>query len=439
MLSRVDLPSRNVWKWWLAFFALVAGISSVSFGGRQSEFLTIGIGILASSVSYLWIIKREKDTFYLNLALFVGLVLRLSLLFTFPNLSDDIYRFYWDGGLIINGYSPYGILPVDALGKSDIHRAALFDQLNSQTYYTVYPPAAQVIYALGALTKSVTSCAILMKLMLIAIEAAGVWYASKILDHFGMSRWRILIYYMCPLVIIEGVGNLHFEVIMMSFLVIGFYCFLTGKLIKSASWFALSIGAKLLPLMLLPYIWFRLKGRDRILFFSTLSFILLIIFLPLLSPTALSSMLSSVDLYFRKFEFNASIYFALRWIGNEIFGYNLIQIFGPVLGLTTVGLNIYWAYKLSREFSLRFFHYAAASWTTYLILATTVHPWYVIPLVVFCIWVDRRYVLVWSSLIFLSYTHYDVDFKGHEMVFIGIEYSIVGFMIWNNHLKPIRD
>lgn len=42
-----------------------------------------------------------------------AILFRLLLLFTSPTLSDDIYRYLWDGHVSVNGVSPY-IYPIDA-------------------------------------------------------------------------------------------------------------------------------------------------------------------------------------------------------------------------------------------------------------------------------------------------------------------------------------
>jgi alpha-1,6-mannosyltransferase len=429
MPSRVDF--RNDRIIYLSMALLAISIVGASYVLHQEQFLPIAMWIVVSSFAYYLILQCKEANNSLSLGLLTGIVTRLGIVFAFPLLSDDIYRFYWDGALSIHGISPYGVLPADALGRSVIHNKDLFSLLNSQGYYTIYPPIAQLLYAVGAMTKSLVGCNLVLKLCFIVIEAIGIHYVIKILRHFNLPTWRVLIYYLCPLVIIEGLGNLHFEILMCSFLMIGYYFYCKNKFAKSSVWIALSIATKLLPLMLLPYFWFKLKGREKIVFFGTVSFVILLLFAPMIP--AIQSVGKSVDLYFQKFEFNASIYFLLRNIGINIVGYNLIQILGPILALVTMLSNVWLAFKFRNQQNAHLFLYSLAVWSIYLICATTVHPWYVIPLVMFGVFVEASYVSVWSSLIFLSYSFYDPKFHDYQWVLIIIEYTTIA-LLFRKHI-----
>jgi hypothetical protein len=49
----------------------------------------------------------------------------LLLLFAVPALSDDFYRFVWDGRLLFNGINPYTILPADFINSIDLQLSDL--------------------------------------------------------------------------------------------------------------------------------------------------------------------------------------------------------------------------------------------------------------------------------------------------------------------------
>jgi hypothetical protein len=235
-------------------------------------------------------------------------------------------------------------------------------------------------------------------------------------------------YILNPLVIIEGVGNLHFEVVMVSFLCISIYYILNKKIIKGSVWLALSIGVKLLPLMLLPYFWFKWKWKDSWHFFGLLAFLLSIIFIPVLSGFHFNSFLNSIDLYFRKFEFNASIYYMLRYIGHQITGYNLIHYLGPVLATVTIGWNIFQASKQKNSDGFNFMTYSLMVWSAYLFLATTVHPWYIISILFFSIFTKWKYPIVWSYLIIISYINYSFTIYYENLWWIALEYILL--LLW---------
>jgi alpha-1,6-mannosyltransferase len=230
-----------------------------------------------------------------------------------------------------------------------------------------------------------------MKLLIIATELLGLWYLTKLLKKSGISTKNIILYYLNPLVILEGAGNLHFEVVMLSFLIMSVYYIFSDKIFQAAVFLACSIGVKLLPLMILPYFFFRMPSKKRNRFFSILTGLLLIIFTPLLFGLASTSFLDSIDLYFRKFEFNASLYYLFRYVGTIVSGYNLIHFIGPMLAIVTLITNVYLASRSKVYNESTFWNYSLIIWTTYLLLATTVHPWYTISLVLFGVCASRIY------------------------------------------------
>jgi alpha-1,6-mannosyltransferase len=430
MPSGVSFPNKKIFMssyHGLLALVFVAAIFSMAYFYQQKDFFSI---FPLYTLAFLAMVLLYQSTCSLHFLIATGLLARIALVFIFPALSDDIYRFFWDGRLMVSGISPYGILPADALAKNIPYLdKVLFDSLNSQPYYTIYPPVSQLFYAISASIGNIKVAAVVMKILFLLTEIVGVIYMIKLLKKIALPLKPSILFFLNPLVIIEGAGNLHFEVIMVSFLCISIYYIFNNKLIYGAFWMSASIGVKLLPLMILPYFWFRLNGKDKWLFFSSLIGIMICIFLPMAGGIEVISFLSSVDLYFRKFEFNAGIYYLLRYVGQQISGYNLISYIGPLLGLITLGYNLYWA-SVKKSFEHKdFIHYALLVWAVYLVLATTVHPWYVIPLLFFGIFTSFRYPLMWSYLIFISYINYSYPIYYENLWWISLEYSLLSVYI----------
>jgi alpha-1,6-mannosyltransferase len=406
--------------------------------------------VLASIIAYIGYHFGQKDFFnflpYYSLAflvyifvcrneltikelILIAIFVRLGLVFTFPALSDDIYRFYWDGRLIVSGISPYGILPSEVVNLQIPYLdVSLYNQLNSPLYYTIYPPVNQLYFAIAAWFGDIIAATIVLKILFIITEILGLYYMIILLKQQRVALKNAAWYILNPLVIIEGVGNLHFEVVMVSFFCISIYYILNNKIINGSVWLALSIGIKLLPLILLPYFWFKWKWKYRWYFFGLLAFLLCIIFIPVLSGFHLNSFLNSIDLYFRKFEFNASIYYVLRYIGHQITGYNLIHYLGPTLATVTIGWNIFQASKQKESDGFNFMNYSLLVWSAYLFLATTVHPWYIISILFFSIFTKWKYPIVWSYLIIISYINYSFTMYYENLWWIALEYILL--LIW---------
>lgn len=61
-----------------------------------------------------WIINKNKINVTLNFVFIIVIVSRLIVLPMNPTLSDDAYRFLWDGRLIVNNVNPYKLVPSDS-------------------------------------------------------------------------------------------------------------------------------------------------------------------------------------------------------------------------------------------------------------------------------------------------------------------------------------
>jgi len=407
----------------------VSCISAIMLWYSQDDFYAIFPIYTLAFASYFVLVYNSDVNLY---SLFwLGVVVRIIILFCFPNLSDDIFRFYWDGRLTISGINPYGILPSDSISYSiDGLTKDVFDNLNSPNYYTIYPPVNQLYFALSAWLKDIYYASFFMKFLVVMTELMGLYFIIKLLEIAKLDRRLSMMYFINPLVIVEGAGNLHFEVVMLSFLAAALYYSFQNRLKLGGLFFALSIGVKLLPLMLLPYFWFRLKVRDRLVFFGSLIGCCILIFLPMASGIAFSSFFESVDLYFRKFEFNASVYYVFRWLGFQFSGYNLIKYIGPILALIVVTSNVYIARQKATFSFLDFVKYALISWTLYLLFSTTVHPWYVISALFFTMFLSINYAILWSYLIFVTYINYSEAIYSENYMFVAFEYLILGYLIY---------
>jgi hypothetical protein len=162
------------------------------------------------------------------------------------------------------------------------------------------------------------------------------------------------------------------------------------------------------------------------------------VFAPFFSAELLSNISRSLDLYFHTFEFNASIYYVLRAIGYWLVGYNLISTLGTGLALTACLLILGLAWREKRPSLATFGRVLLLALTTYYLLATIVHPWYLAPLVALSCLTSYRYPLVWSALIMLSYAAYQTSAYSENLALVGLEYGIVlSVLLWERSRLPI--
>lgn len=437
----------------LAFLQAILLIYGTYFVERHEFTLLLGLwaGLFGIYLFFLfspkYFISQSGRVNWLHLVI-IPLILRAVLLWALPNLSDDYFRFFWDGKIIIAGFNPYLNLPTELMESNFAQKLglskALFAQLNSPNYYTVYPPIHQLGFAFGAASSpnSIWGAVIAMRLLILFAEAGSLIFMIYLSRQFHLSPSLVRIYAFNPLVIMELTGNLHFEALVIFFLLMGIYFLhlyqnsepLTRKknqyFILSQLAFALSIGVKLLPLLFLP-LFLRLLGWKRaFLYYTGVGFFLILIFLPFLQWQLIENMMTSVNLYFQSFEFNASIYYLARGLGYWIYGYNIIHTTGPFLSL----LNLILLLTLALWPGLKLPTLPTRMlWmlTIYYFLSTTIHPWYISLLIFLTVFKPNYYVILWSALAFLSYATYQTSSYTENLWLVGVEYLLVdGLLIY---------
>ncbi len=391
-------------------------------------------------VSYVWILRQVKteEIFYW---LFTSFLFRTVFIVALPSLSDDFYRFIWDGRLWSAGYHPFAELPSHYVqqGIASVDQK-LYLKLNSPEYFTIYPTVSQFVFWLSVKIspQSILGSVVIMRLILLLAEFGSIVLIQKLLNRFSLPATNVLLYALNPLVIIELTGNLHFEALVIFFVLLSLHLILKSRGWLSASSLALAIGSKLLPLVFIPALVRTLGIKQSLKYGSLLVFVLLICFLPLFSYSVLQSMSQSITLYFNKFEFNASIYYLVREYGFWRYGYNIIQTVGWKLGLIATVLILllsFWrGLKWDSATEPTAIKALLADWlwvlSIYFMFATVVHPWYITTLLVVSIFTSYRYPVIWTGLIFLTYAGYTQNSYIENLWLIGFEYLVlIGYLI----------
>ncbi len=406
-------------------FALIYLFASFCIGSwidRNQSFVLLFI-FSSFFVAYLFVLQERKSE---NQLFAFGILARLLLFSSMPSLSDDVYRFIWDGILLKNGIHPFAELPdyyltqeVPGLDKE------LFEKLNSPSYFTIYPPLYQAIFWISVnFGSSWLVNTNVIRVVLLSADIGSFILLQKILVHYQKDKHLAFWYFLNPLVVLELTGNLHFEGVVVFFLLLGLYALILRKDWISATGFGLAIGTKLLPFIYLPILFFQgLKSKKWWIAIAA-GLIGLATLLPMFDQVFINGMTSSLDLYFRKFEFNASIYFIAREIGYWIYGYNNIAKIGPLLSMFSLmgilAISIYGSiqkWRLPKVF--------LAVLTMYLLFGTIIHPWYIIPLIAFGLLTEMRFPIFWSFMIFLTYMGYTDSGFELPMWIVVLEYVLV--------------
>ncbi|GGW53990.1 hypothetical protein DFQ11_101264 [Winogradskyella epiphytica] len=408
------------------------------------------------------IFKATESNFKLLVAFSV--LFRFIFLFSIPNLSQDFYRFIWDGRLLLEGFNPYLYTPNFFIEQDNLPIAQaqeLYKGMSSlsASHFTNYPPLNQLCFTIAALFSghSILGSVVVMRILIIAADIGTLYFGKKLLDRLKMPSNRIFWYILNPFIIIELTGNLHFEGLMIFFLVWSFYLLHSGKWQWAAVTLACSISVKLIPLLLLPlfFNYFRkasvghkearsdtiesLNLIKLMLFYIIVGVTTLLLFLPFFSMEFVNNYSKTVGLWFGNFEFNASIYYLAREIGYAITGYNEIAIIGKVLPVITVVIILGLSLFRQNTDLPKLITTMLLALTCYLFLSTTIHPWYLATLVILTVFSNYKYPLVWSFIIVLSYLAYSNPGNSENLWIIALEYTLVfSVFIWEVFIKKDR-
>ena len=435
----------------------------------------------------------------ISLLTWIAFGFRTVFILAIPNLSQDFYRFIWDGNMILVGFNPYLTTPDFQMNlgilsgfPNQIELQKGMGALNS-SHFTNYPPINQLCFVLANFFpgQSILSSVIGLRLIIIIADFGTLYFGKKILKKLRIPAHNIFWYILNPFIIIELTGNLHFEGVMIFFLIWSMYLLFSGKWQWAAVVLALSISIKLIPLIFLPlfFQWFmkrstisserrdetlnctstkpmlssrvqddteiiaRSKRRGNLLkkipafagitkligFYAIVVITTILLFAPFYSSEFINNYAQTVGLWFQNFEFNASIYYVAREIGYLFRGYNEIAIIGKITPIIVILFVITMAFFRKNKTTIELITAMLLVLSFYYFTTTTVHPWYVATLLILSIFTKYKFPLVWSFVIILSYLAYinlNKADKSENLWIIGLEYVIVyGVFIWEVFIK----
>ncbi|NKI26088.1 mannosyltransferase [Arenibacter sp. 6A1] len=384
------------------------------------------------------LIQFEKWNF--RFLVITGIIFRLIFLGATPNLSQDFFRFIWDGNLIVQGLNPYLHLPIDLIAQEDfsLNKAQQLvvgmGELSASNYSN-YPPLNQFIFAISSLLsgKSIAGSLLIMRVFIILADIGILYFGRLLLLKLNKPVHLIFWYFLNPLIILELTGNLHFEGVMLFFFIWSMYLLHNKKWKIAAPIYAMSIAVKLVPIIFLPLFIKHLGLKKSLVFYSLVAGVSVLFFFPFFSVQFLENYAQTIGLWFSNFEFNAGLYNLVKHIAVSFDAkpWELIKVYGkitPPIVITVVGLFTFLA---DNKKTPTLFTSMVWILSIYYLLATTVHPWYIVFLVLTCLFTDLKHPLIWSFFVFLSYwTYSNPDYKEHKIILI-VEYiAIYGFMLY---------
>ncbi len=341
----------------------------------------------------------------------VALLLRVMFLLQPPQLSDDIYRYLWDGTQVLKGINPYAYAPSKMTPPVDMQ--SVHAQINHPQYVTIYPPAAQLVFAAGAtLGGTITS----LKSLLIAIDLVLCWLVMMVLKRLEMPVWHAVLYAWNPLPIMEIAGSGHIDGAGLTMLTGALLILLPGKecepapvknivsIILSGSLLAGAVLVKVLPLILFPILFLLVPGNRRVLFISTFLATLAALVLPFMPDV--TNMLTSLKVYAYNWEFAGFAFSTMRTLTGSgslariiVLGTFLIIALAVLVRLQRSLRNSTQTVDSNRTIISACY----ATVTAFLLLTPTLQPWYALFLAVFLPYCAGPAGMVLCWAVFLTY------------------------------------
>jgi alpha-1,6-mannosyltransferase len=229
---------------------------------HTKEFLVIySIALLLYACASLLALRVESVSRRELTAIFVlAIIIQGILIFTPPTLSDDMYRYVWDGRVQAQGISPYQY-PPEATELAFMRDAEIYPSINRKDAVTIYPPAAEAAYALLWRIRPDN-----VRWFQIASATGGLIAGALLiglLRDLGRPTSRLMIYLWSPLLAFETAHGAHLDGLVLPFLVAAWWARVRQRDVWVGILLGIATAMKLYPIVLLPVLWRsrHLRGR----------------------------------------------------------------------------------------------------------------------------------------------------------------------------------
>jgi hypothetical protein len=163
--------------------------------------------------------------------------------------------------------------------------------------------------------------------------------------------------------------------------------------------------------------------------------------LPFVSTAMISNFGNTLSLWFSNFEFNAGVYNAVKFLGVQLEEkpWEMIKTYGKLVPIVILTLVFFTTTLRNNKNPRILIASMLLILSAYYLLTPTVHPWYIIFLVVLCLGTEYRFPLFWSALVMVSYSAYRFEETEEVLWLIIIEYFIVITMLIYEFLRFNRE
>jgi hypothetical protein len=368
-------------------------ICSRNFDDRGGPYFNVSVAL--AGIAYLLAMREffARPGFPRRVVIF-GLLLAAVWHVEFLRLrsgaDDDIHRYVWDGRLQRLGYNPYLVVPADPAAKG-LHTAET-RSLNNPNLPSPYPAGAQLFFrAVTAIHESTFA----LKVAFVLCDFAIALVLLDILRYSRQEAHLVLAFAWNPLLAIEVAGSGHIDIVGALLLVVSAAALARRWRATAAVAFGLAVSVKLLPIVLLPVYWKRVRIRDAALAAGVVG----LLYTPYLDHGRIPT--GSLSAYVHGFRFNGPVFAILDPVAPT----QLLAGLAVLAGLVTAA---WLRRRTSAEWSP-----AAYAWplAASLFCAPVVFPWYLLWLLPFLTSPSTLLVL-WTLSILLTYVQWHLRALG---------------------------
>ena len=344
------------------------------------------IPLAVAGIAYLLAIREFfSPPEFPHRVIVIGLVLaalwHLPFLLTPPGLDDDIHRYLWDGRVQRLGYNPYIVVPNDP-ALAGLHTPAT-RTLNNPDLPSPYPPGAQLFFrAVTAIHESVFA----LKVAFVLCDFAIVLVLMDVLRSSGQEAHWVLAYAWNPLLATEVARSGHIDIVGVLLLLVSFAALERRWRAVAALAFGLAVAVKLLPVVLLPLYWKRVRVRNVAL----ASVVVGLLYVPFLDHGRIP--IGSLGTYVQSFRFNDPVFATLERVAAPQLAVGLAVLVGF--------LTASWLRSTAPEWSSDAFAWPMAA---SLLCAPVVYPWYLLWLLPFLRSASTLPLMIWTVSIIPTY------------------------------------
>ncbi len=395
------------------FMTFFAGILALQSDLRLAVPLLVGVTALMTATLALILFRGERGalSWSSSVILSVALVLRLLFIFTPPQLSDDVYRYLWDGGNLLRGINPYAAAPAKITPPRELK--TVHSRINHPEYVTIYPPAAQLIFAGGvSLGGGITG----LKALLLLFDLGLCALLIAILRKLDLPVWRSVLYAWNPLPMLEIAGSGHVDGAGLALLMAAILFLFAGRnrsperppstvpFLLSGALLACAGLVKVYPLFPAPLLFLAAPRSRRLHFLASFLGATALLLLPFLPH--LGNLAATFDVYARNWEFSGFAFNILRKVTGS--GTTARMVLAISLCSVIAAVTLHTMKNARRELSpagagrhIMEGCYVVAM--AFLLLTPTLHPWYALFLAVFLPFAAGPAGLVFCWAVLLTY------------------------------------